>query len=328
MDSPGNDITNMTQFANNVPVLQNTCSGDPRCVAFNTNGYLKGALLPQAQWARWSNDPRQGLYYTQVTNNNTSTITPPLAPPSTISGPQSEQILRQNNAPPSTAGFPTHPTPWSSVLYNFYPGKDSPGNDLLSLPQYADNAEFLANACAADINCAGFNTNGWLKNVIQNQSTWSNWTYDPVKGLYVMIPEMKIYNQLLLMLETKNEQLVQIVTSYFPPGQASAVIDNAINFARNNREMALTMAQQLGFAKDTAQRADVTRQIVQWIFNMARSNIDGPKGAQVSAKTRNATWWIILIISILAVAGALLLISYPTIQRKLAERKAAIAARQ
>jgi hypothetical protein len=66
--------------------------------------------------------------------------------------------------------------------FNFFPFKDSSGNDI---GKRTGGVEVLAKQCYSDPNCRGFNSNGWLKHTIRNQSQWSTWTSDPTKGLYV-----------------------------------------------------------------------------------------------------------------------------------------------
>ena len=66
--------------------------------------------------------------------------------------------------------------------FNFFPLKDSSGNDI---GNRTGGVEVLAKLCSSDPNCRGFNSNGWLKHTIRNQSQWSTWTSDPTKGLYV-----------------------------------------------------------------------------------------------------------------------------------------------
>ena len=61
-DSYGNDITRVTTLQNNVPALKQRCDKTPKCVAFNTNGWLKHALLPENEWMNWTTDPKKGMY--------------------------------------------------------------------------------------------------------------------------------------------------------------------------------------------------------------------------------------------------------------------------
>lgn len=69
--------------------------------------------------------------------------------------------------------------------YQFCQGQDSAGNDIGQSANLADNITGLASACDNNSLCRGFNTNGWLKNSIMDQSKWTKWSSDPAKGLYV-----------------------------------------------------------------------------------------------------------------------------------------------
>ena len=61
LDSGGNDIGNQTP--QNVPALIAACNSNPTCKGFNTNGWIKHTIKPQAEWGRWSSDPSQGSYF-------------------------------------------------------------------------------------------------------------------------------------------------------------------------------------------------------------------------------------------------------------------------
>jgi hypothetical protein len=66
IDSNGGDIEQDGADANNVSALQAKCNSysNPPCLGFNTNGWMKKVLLPQAQWSnyRWTTDPSKGFY--------------------------------------------------------------------------------------------------------------------------------------------------------------------------------------------------------------------------------------------------------------------------
>ncbi len=68
--------------------------------------------------------------------------------------------------------------------YTFYPGMDSPGNDIQN-SNLPDKIPELKAWCDNQPPCKGFNTNAWMKNVILPEAQWSKWTTDPNKGLYV-----------------------------------------------------------------------------------------------------------------------------------------------
>jgi len=67
--------------------------------------------------------------------------------------------------------------------FDFYPFMDSGLNDIGR--DSSGNEEDYAKTCYEDSNCEGFNSNGWLKHTIQDQSAWNQWTNDSSKGLYV-----------------------------------------------------------------------------------------------------------------------------------------------
>lgn len=69
--------------------------------------------------------------------------------------------------------------------YSFCQGEDSGGNDIGNQSTLYDNVPGLVSYCDSLPNCAGFNTNAWVKSSILPQAQWSKWTTDPSKGLYV-----------------------------------------------------------------------------------------------------------------------------------------------
>lgn len=74
------------------------------------------------------------------------------------------------------------PTPPQPDPYTFHPGKDSQGGDLIhkggaSIPELED-------WCNDHPNCAGFNSNGWIKGTIGPEDSWASYP-PPYGGLYV-----------------------------------------------------------------------------------------------------------------------------------------------
>ncbi len=67
--------------------------------------------------------------------------------------------------------------------FDFYPMMDSPGSDIKKSDGGSTNG--YARECITNPECLGFNSNGWLKCTISNQSEWLKWTDDPSQGLYV-----------------------------------------------------------------------------------------------------------------------------------------------
>merc|ERR1719326_1488943 len=60
-------------------------------------------------------------------------------------------------------------------------GKDSGGSNLKRIPEASP--EELKEACSADPNCAGFNSDGWLKSAIAPEGKW----IDTAGALYVKV---------------------------------------------------------------------------------------------------------------------------------------------
>lgn len=59
-DSPGNDIG---YGGRNIPITAQICLSDPRAVGFNTDGYLKGIVMPRLLWKTMKKaESHEGLY--------------------------------------------------------------------------------------------------------------------------------------------------------------------------------------------------------------------------------------------------------------------------
>lgn len=67
--------------------------------------------------------------------------------------------------------------------YVFYQGLDSGGNDIRK-DTNKDDIERLKEQCDKEEKCIGFNTNGWLKNLLIPFTKWTLWTEEPNKGFY------------------------------------------------------------------------------------------------------------------------------------------------
>jgi len=102
-----------------------------------------------------------------------------------------EEERRKKETPPSTVqtgssvvaqpDIPVVVAP-PQPIYDFHPFMDSGGNDITNI---TGDVPQLQDWCTARPECLGFNTNGWMKNAISSQSTWSRWTDDSLKGMYV-----------------------------------------------------------------------------------------------------------------------------------------------
>jgi len=66
--------------------------------------------------------------------------------------------------------------------FQFYPYFDSHGGDL---KRAIGDVDDFAEECYRNPNCKGFNSNGWLKDTVKNQSEWSQWTDDSSLGFYL-----------------------------------------------------------------------------------------------------------------------------------------------
>merc|ERR1719440_1854340 len=78
--------------------------------------------------------------------------------------------------------------------YEEHSSKDSGGSTIKRIPEATQ--EELEEACSADPNCAGFNTNGILKSSIADESEW----YDTAGSLYV-----KVYDSALVQKSKKED---------------------------------------------------------------------------------------------------------------------------
>lgn len=66
-DSTGNDIMLLTTLVNDVPKLKARCDATPKCVGFNTDGWLKSKIIPRELWTELATIDKatdtSGLYY-------------------------------------------------------------------------------------------------------------------------------------------------------------------------------------------------------------------------------------------------------------------------
>ena len=68
--------------------------------------------------------------------------------------------------------------------FTFYPKRDSHGGDIGE--RIIGPLHLISAVCRKNSECLGFNSNGWLKNIISDQSEWdNNWTQDDRKGFFV-----------------------------------------------------------------------------------------------------------------------------------------------
>eukprot|EP00558_Chaetoceros_sp_UNC1202_P005577 CAMPEP_0197242870 /NCGR_PEP_ID=MMETSP1429-20130617/8478_1 /TAXON_ID=49237 /ORGANISM="Chaetoceros sp., Strain UNC1202" /LENGTH=208 /DNA_ID=CAMNT_0042702971 /DNA_START=305 /DNA_END=932 /DNA_ORIENTATION=- len=67
-------------------------------------------------------------------------------------------------------------------LFNFFPQMNSLG---FNMKKTNGTTKDIAKECFEHPNCTAFNTDGWMKNCVKNQSEWSALGEDPDDGLYV-----------------------------------------------------------------------------------------------------------------------------------------------
>ena len=107
----------------------------------------------------------------------------------TITGPAANPaapIVYANVNCPKThiqVGTNCYPKSIADKKYTFLPGLDFGGNDIKKSDK-ENNYEELSAECDAIESCVGFNTNGYLKNVVRI-GTQYKWTDDGAKGFYI-----------------------------------------------------------------------------------------------------------------------------------------------
>ena len=66
-------IAHMPELKDDKLALMNACNQTQGCNAFNTNGYLKGALRPSNEWSTWTTDPDKGMF-TKIHDSATTAV--------------------------------------------------------------------------------------------------------------------------------------------------------------------------------------------------------------------------------------------------------------
>lgn len=69
--------------------------------------------------------------------------------------------------------------------YQFFSGMDSPGSDIIHLPEYEGNVSELKKACNDIPECVAFNTSGYLKGSVDPNKFKEYTGYPQWAGLYV-----------------------------------------------------------------------------------------------------------------------------------------------
>ena len=150
MDSWGGDLFKVTGNIDDIALI---CINNPDCAGFNSNGFLKETLSNFSDWYKWTDDSSRGFYTKKP-----------------LPGIQS-----------------------SLGDFDFHPLMDSLGGDL---DKINGNIDELAVACRNHPDCVGFNSNGFLKKILNDFSDWYNWTEDSTKGLYTKRPFSEIESPL------------------------------------------------------------------------------------------------------------------------------------
>ncbi len=153
LDSYGYDLYKVN--VTDIDTLKKICKNNPKCVGFNTLGYMKYYVNDTLKPLPNNKNENSGLY---------------------IYSERLVDIKKKN----------------SQILHNidgyiYYPNKDSPGNDLYYKSGFSiDDMKKIADA---DSNCIAFNTYGYFKNDIVLEKHF-NFFCMPLKyeGLYVKIP--------------------------------------------------------------------------------------------------------------------------------------------
>ncbi|GLC43655.1 hypothetical protein PLESTB_000405200 [Pleodorina starrii] len=159
MDSGGNDCATPEQAAGNLNPPDLAARAEQlNAVAFNTQGWIKDALLPMSRWNRYSYVPGVGMYVREeaIARNLGCPLPPPLPE-------EAEPIAR----PPDFPGWV------------FYQSLDSPGCDIrhpangdMIFTSTCTTLSELAEVASRLPNCVAFNTLGYLKHNLHPLVRW------------------------------------------------------------------------------------------------------------------------------------------------------------
>ncbi|GAX82716.1 hypothetical protein CEUSTIGMA_g10142.t1 [Chlamydomonas eustigma] len=205
-DSPGGDLFRLQcDPSSSVPAMAQLLGAAdkvPNCIAFNSSGHLKAALQPRAAWVMCDD---------MAAAAGSSTAAAPSA---------NMQLIASNHlTPPEQAGLYVRSqclpfieagcSSWDAAAaspsdtsgWTFFPGMDSPGGDICQafvpssstdVPAALSSAEgsitsssAIALVALAKPIVVAFNSNGWLKTLLQPMHGWVKWTTEAGKGLFV-----------------------------------------------------------------------------------------------------------------------------------------------
>jgi len=130
-----------------------------KCIAFQSDGWLKEHPLPQHNWIKRFDDATKGMYM------RADVVPKPLTRPA----------VSRASTFTSAAG----------KTYGFYRGFESRDGDLSYAYDSMDSPAKLSAKCDSQAGCVGFSSLGALKKTISPQSNWVYWTENPVRGLWV-----------------------------------------------------------------------------------------------------------------------------------------------
>ncbi|KAG1667950.1 hypothetical protein FOA52_008322 [Chlamydomonas sp. UWO 241] len=195
----------------------------PNCIAVNSSGFLKSALKPRAGWVMCE-DPGASSSVPAAAASAVPRLPAPPASTSVATTPAAASTSGGQQAPPEQSGLYVRtqvlpfleagcsswaadsavapPVPENANGWTFFPGMDSPGGDIcqavadatssdLPPPALTSTSGSIASAGALALLAmarplvVAFNSNGWLKALLQPMHGWVKWTTEAGKGLFV-----------------------------------------------------------------------------------------------------------------------------------------------
>eukprot|EP00798_Chlamydomonas_sp_ICE-L_P031362 gene31362-6523_t len=187
-DSPGGDLLRL-HFDNSLegmPQLIRAADKVPNCIAFNSSGYLKQALMPRPKWVvaedpSWSGgDSSNGGNQLQVWMVAED---PSWSGGGSSNGGNQLQVVGGDICQAITASS-------FNGQSSIAPGTSSVAAGAAGLSDgrvgpVITSTSSLALLAVARPFCVAFNSNGWLKALLQPMHGWVKWTTETGKGLFV-----------------------------------------------------------------------------------------------------------------------------------------------
>lgn len=159
-DSVGYDICYMPNKT--IDELKDLCIKDKKCIGFNTLGFMKFYVTHQSQFKTLNayTAETDGLYIYR----------------------KRYEKMQRNEKIKSHIAFDD---------YDFYMCRDSEGGDIKH--EKCNNIYELKEIADSIGECVGFNTTGWLKRTIRQESEMKNWnTVIPCNGIYVKKTKFRV----------------------------------------------------------------------------------------------------------------------------------------